>query len=34
VDGDGNCESCSGKDAEEKGGLFEGSYPVFAFQAV
>jgi hypothetical protein len=33
VDGDDNCERCNGKDAKERGGLFEGNYPVLAFQS-
>ena len=33
VDGDDNRERCNGKDAKERGGLFEGNYQVFAFQA-
>ena len=34
VAGDDNCERCNGKDAKERGGLFQGNYPVFDFQAV
>ena len=33
VDGDDYGKSCNDKDAKERGGLFEGIYPVFAFQA-
>jgi hypothetical protein len=34
VSGDDNCESCNDKDAKEMGGLFQGNFLVFAFQAV
>jgi len=32
VDGDDNYERCNDMDVKERGGIFEGNYPVFAFK--